>query len=165
MKNPLIIQLATARKPLTWLRDTFLLVTCWLMWMVVLVAAFNSAEWDLLERASGSWLHAQEVFITALLHSFHVSSGYFGMVAVLMIGFGLWSVLNRALAPRRHEVESHPLGLATLAQHFHLDGMLIACMQRQKTVIVQHAADGTVTAIAAAPTHTLQTTDQLLLAA
>ena len=165
MKTPLIIQFTTARSPITRLRDAILLTLCWSMWLVVLVAAFNSAEWDQLEHASSLWLGAQQAFVAALLRSFHVSSGYFGMVAILMAGFGLWSTLNLALASRRHAVESHPLSLATLARHFELDATLVATMQRHNTVIVQHANNGLVISLLGSPYQGRVGTDQLLLAA
>ena len=165
MKTPLIIHFSTSQKPLTHLRDAILLTLCWLMWLVVLVAVFNSTEWDVLESAGTAWLGAQHVFFGALMRSFHVSSGYFQLVGTLMAGSALWSVLNLMLAARRPGVQSAPLELATLAQHFHLDCALVRTMQAKKTVIVHHASTGKVTSLVAIPIECGANAEQLLLAA
>jgi hypothetical protein len=66
MKTSLIIHFNLSRRPLTRLRDVVLLSVCWLMWIVVLLAVFNSTEWDLLEQASQAWWSAQQTLVGAL---------------------------------------------------------------------------------------------------
>ncbi|KAF3996129.1 poly-beta-1,6-N-acetyl-D-glucosamine biosynthesis protein PgaD [Glaciimonas immobilis] len=145
MKTHFIIKHKTNNKPITICRDWLISGLCWTMWFVVLGALVNGSEWHLLEVAFLTWMYAQEIFAGALLDCLHISKVYIGMVGVLMIGFVLWSFLNKALAPESRRLSTGPLALEDMASHFGVSCNQVRKMQREKMVMVFHSRSGAVT--------------------